>query len=364
MNLKLWLRLFINQVLISLAIIALLLIIFYTQLPQFDLLYLYYLKFWNVRLFIWVIAFVLSISAIYTLHISFSLNNAYELIRAKLNWLLLGKYHHPIFRQEIEKRSWYDNDYIVSHDINRLRGRLLDLTEDLQEFTAAPVFVGEETKEEIIELERSRIARELHDSVSQQLFAAMMMLSAVTENFEEGEDCKIGPALKKVEDVIGNAQTEMRALLLHLRPVDLQGKSLKQGVHQLLLELQAKIPLQLTWELDDPKLEFGIEDHLFRIIQEAVSNTMRHARANKLDVYLRESTDFINIRIVDDGIGFESHNTQKVGSYGLKNIQERVKGMGGVASFISSPGQGTVVDIKIPYKPVKIAEKEKEKIND
>lgn len=354
MNLQLWFRLFINQVFISLILLAVVLGICYFYVPNFDWLLLYTTQIWQVRLFVWLLGIIIAMSVIYSLHITLALNNTYELIRAKVNWLLLGKYNHPIFKQAVKGRSWYDNDLILSQDIDRLRERLVLLTQDLQEYSAAPIFVGQDTKEEIIEKERSRIARELHDSVSQQLFAAMMMLSAITETYDAHSDPKLGQRLMKVESVIGNAQVEMRALLLHLRPVDLQGKSLKQGISSLLLELQAKIPLQLTWDLDDPKLETGIEDHLFRIVQEAISNTMRHANAKHLEVYLRENHDTITIRIVDDGQGFDVQASHKLGSYGLQNMQERVQGMGGNLSILSSPNQGTVVTVKVPYKPVKI----------
>lgn len=354
MNLRLWIRLSINQCLQSFFYLGFLLVLLHFAQPDLDFSFLYKGTLWKVPYIFWLFAIVVSVSLIYTLYITLALNSTYEQIRAKINWLLLGKYHHPIFSQEVRSRSWYDNDYILCNDINRLRQQLLQMSEDLQEFTAAPVFVGEDTKEEIIESERARIARELHDSVSQELFAATMMLSALTETRSQDLPPAFAKNLEKIEQVIGSAQTEMRALLLHLRPVDLQGKSLKQGIQNLLQELQAKIPLQLTWELDDPRLESGIEDHLFRIVQEAVSNTMRHARAKKLDVYLRETVDMISIRIVDDGIGFDTQNNQKVGSYGLNNIQDRVKGMGGTSKVISAPGQGTVIDIKIPYKPVHI----------
>lgn len=364
MNLKFLLRLVVNLLLILLCVAVVIIGMIAWQIPEFNIMLLYSQKLWGVRLFVWILAIIIAISLIFSSYLALSLNNNYESIRAKINWLLLGKYHHPVFNQMVTSSNWFGSEYNLSQDINSLRNRLVDLTQDLQEFTAAPVFVGEETKEEIVEHERSRIARELHDSVSQQLFAAMMMLSAVTETYHTDENPKLATNLKKIESVIGNAQTEMRALLLHLRPVDLQGKSLKQGIHNLLIELQAKIPLELTWELDDPKLETGIEDHLFRIIQEAVSNTMRHARANKLDVYLRETIDTITIRIVDDGCGFNPETTDKSSSYGLSNIKERVKGMGGSVSIISSPGQGTVIDIKVPYKPIKIKGLEKEKSDD
>lgn len=352
MNFRLWVRILCSQLLISFLLVSVILGLMVWQIPHFEFQQLFDLNVWDVCLFLWMIALITTFSVLYSIYLTLSLNDFYEMIRAKINWLLLGKYHHSVFAQEAPKNSWYANDSVLSEDIDQLRKRMVELTEDLQEFTAAPVFVGEETKEEIVEHERSRIARELHDSVSQQLFASMMMLSAITEGFPPSDNPKLASQLHKVESVISNAQTEMRALLLHLRPVDLQGKSLKQGIQNLLLELQAKISLELTWDLDDPKLETGIEDHLFRIIQEAVSNTMRHARANKLDVYLRASKDMVNIRIVDDGKGFDPAQAQQTGSYGLTNIQERVKGMGGSVTIISSPGQGTVINITVPVKPI------------
>ena len=224
----------------------------------------------------------------------------------------------------------------------------MQLSADLQEFTAAPVFVGEDTKEEIIEKERSRIARELHDSVSQQLFAAMMMLSAINETIDGQLSEPIKKQLIKVEEVIGNAQTEMRALLLHLRPVALEDRSLKQGITNLLEELYSKVSLELKWELMETTLDSGIEDHLFRIVQEAVSNTLRHAKANKLEVYLNQTQDSVTLKIVDDGVGFESNQPDKVGSYGLRNMRERVVGLGGTFKIVSIKQQGTILDISIP----------------
>ena len=88
--------------------------------------------------------------------------------------------------------------------------------------------------QERIIAERQRLARELHDSVSQQLFAASMLLSALTENDEHAT------SLKQVEKIVQQAQLEMRALLLHLRPVALHNKTLAQGLEELIIELQQK----------------------------------------------------------------------------------------------------------------------------
>lgn len=127
------------------------------------------------------------------------------------------------------------------------------LVQNLQQISSRPEYIGEETKEEIIELERHRIARELHDSVSQQLFAAMMMLSAMNEQKEQLSPV-IQQQLALVEKVINDSQSEMRALLLHLRPISLENKTLVQGIESLLKELTTKVQLSLHWELDEVTL--------------------------------------------------------------------------------------------------------------
>lgn len=348
MNLQLWFRLFMHQLGMIAGLVAVILMIMVYGFELSSLTELLNRPLFSLPFYLVLIALIIAISAVYSAYIAYSLNEPYEQIRAKLNWLLLGKYKHTIFKQAIKERSWYDNDQILSNDLNRVREKLVQLSTDLQEFTAAPIFVGEDTKEEIIEQERTRIARELHDSVSQQLFAAMMMLSAVNETLDDQVSPMIRKQLSKIEEVLSNAQTEMRALLLHLRPVALEGRSLKQGITNLLEELYPKISMRINWELMETTLESGIEDHLFRIVQEAVSNTLRHAKASKLEVFLSQSEDSVSLKIVDDGIGFDAARPDKVGSYGLRNIKERATGLGGTCKVVSIKDQGTILDISIP----------------
>ncbi|KAE9713574.1 sensor histidine kinase, partial [Escherichia coli] len=119
-------------------------------------------------------------------------------------------------------------------------------------------------KKSVVSEERQRLARELHDAVSQQLFAISMMTSAILEGMKE-KDEKILKQMQLVERMAGDAQNEMRALLLHLRPITLEGKDLKKGLIELLNEFQAKQPIDIDWEIeDDVPLSKGVEDHLFR----------------------------------------------------------------------------------------------------
>jgi NarL family two-component system sensor histidine kinase LiaS len=140
----------------------------------------------------------------------------------------------------------------------------------------------------------------------------------------------------------------MRALLLHLRPVPLEGKRLSQGLVELLQELHAKVPIEIVWDLDEQiRLPSGIEDHLFRIVQEALSNALRHSRASKLEVRLQQLGDTIRLGIRDNGAGFELDDKKQT-SYGLQTMRERVIEIGGSLNIITAPGKGTRIDIRVP----------------
>ncbi|UAC48895.1 sensor histidine kinase [Bacillus aquiflavi] len=230
----------------------------------------------------------------------------------------------------------------IGHIQERLKEQVL-LSQKMANERAA---WSEKALKEVVSKERSRLARELHDSVSQQLFAASMLVAAINQQQD-----LTAPATKKqltmIEGIITDAQSEMRALLLHLRPVQLEGKSLKSGIEELLRELSVKHSMEISWNIEEVELEKGVEDHLFRIVQEALSNTLRHAKAKSLEVLVKKFNQFILLKIVDDGIGF-TMDQQKVGSYGLKNINERVSEIGGTVKIISFPNKGTSVEVRVP----------------
>jgi two-component system, NarL family, sensor histidine kinase LiaS len=204
----------------------------------------------------------------------------------------------------------------------------------------------EQRIQEIISQERNRLARELHDSVSQQLFGASMMMSAINEIRPKSEDRET-KQLRMVEEMIHQSQLEMRALLLHLRPAALKGKTLQEGIAELLVELSQKVTMEIQWKVEDISLDKGIEDHLFRILQESVSNTLRHSKATKLEVLLIERDELIIMRVVDDGVGFEVKD-DKAGSYGMQIMHERAVEVGGTLKVISVKNKGTRLEVKVP----------------
>ena len=224
-----------------------------------------------------------------------------------------------------------------------LSGKLNLLTEAVQK-AGNQSLVKEEA---IIEKERKRIARDLHDTVSQELFAAHMILSGVSQQALKLDREKMQTQLQSVAAILETAQKDLRVLLLHLRPVELEEKSLVEGIQILLKELEDKSDLKVSLKQNVSKLPKKIEEHIFRILQELISNTLRHAQASCLDVYLYQTEVELQLKVVDNGIGFQLGSLDDL-SYGLRNIKERVEDMAGTVQLLTAPKQGLAVDIRIP----------------
>ena len=224
-----------------------------------------------------------------------------------------------------------------------LSGKLNLLTEAVQKAENQSLV----KEEAIIEKERKRIARDLHDTVSQELFAAHMILSCVSQQALKLDREKMQTQLQSVAAILETAQKDLRVLLLHLRPVELEEKSLIEGIQILLKELEDKSDLKVSFKQNVSKLPKKIEEHIFRILQELISNTLRHAQASCLDVYLYQTDVELQLKVVDNGIGFQLGSLDDL-SYGLRNIKERVEDMAGTVQLLTAPKQGLAVDIRIP----------------
>ncbi len=237
----------------------------------------------------------------------------------------------------------------IGNEMNELGEKLQNQVKSLQRMADEKADYAKSAHKAAVIEERQRLARDLHDAVSQQLFALTMMSEAALKQLDKNPVI----AKKQMEEVAKSAlqsQTEMRALLLHLRPVHLSGDSLSTGVSKLVEELKQKsnTHFQLSIE-EDLALTETIEDHVFRIIQEALSNILRHANATevRLDIATRAKELFIHIR--DNGKGFDvNHRVEKKASYGLKTMQERSEELGGTFVLRSDQDEGTHITIRIP----------------
>ena len=283
------------------------------------------------KLIFLVLVFSLSITFFFVLFWRVMEEISRRKMQINLKRLLAGK----------EVVSFADPDLDAS--FKSLSGKLNLLTEAVQKAENQGL-VKEET---IIEKERKRIARDLHDTVSQELFAAHMILSGVSQQPLKLDREKMQTQLQSVAAILETAQKDLRVLLLHLRPVELEEKSLVEGIQILLKELEDKSDLKVSLKQNVSKLPKKIEEHIFRILQELISNTLRHAQASCLDVYLYQTDVELQLKVVDNGIGFQLGSLDDL-SYGLRNIKERVEDMAGTVQLLTAPKQGLAVDIRIP----------------
>ncbi|MGT2846591.1 sensor histidine kinase [Streptococcus massiliensis] len=235
------------------------------------------------------------------------------------------------------------NEKELDQDLVRLSDKLQQLTESVQQ-SENQAFADRELT---VENERRRIARDLHDTVSQELFAASMILSGLSGQVENLDKNQLKTQLTGVGDILETAQKDLRILLLHLRPQELEGRTLVEGMSVILAEVRDKSEVKVFFEHQVGRLPQMIEEHIFRIAQEIISNTLRHAKAHQLSVYLYQNEHELQFKMVDDGIGFERDEADEL-SYGLKNIQERVQDMAGTMKLLTAPKQGVAIDIRVP----------------
>jgi len=222
-----------------------------------------------------------------------------------------------------------------------------DVTEDREPLSEEEDIWTEQVRFSAVIEERQRLARELHDAVSQQLFAISMTATAVSRTLEKDWE-RAKRQVQLIEEMAAVAQSEMRALLLHLRPVHLDGKNLGQALQSLVDELRQKVPMNIFLDVDPTiTLNPEAEDHLFRIAQEALSNALRHSKADHMWIRLKRIGNDARLTFQDNGIGFDLE-AKKQTSYGLLTIEERVNVLGGGMKLITSPGQGVVIDIWVP----------------
>lgn len=231
----------------------------------------------------------------------------------------------------------------LNDDFLRLSKKISSLTENLQNSENQVL----QREEEIVEKERRRIARDLHDTVSQELFAANLILSGVKGQVGQLDGPQLEDQLKGVTEILDTAQRDLRVLLLHLRPTELEGRSLVAGFQVLVNELRDKSEMEVTFLHEVGELPKQIEEHIFRIAQEIISNTLRHAKASRMDIFLLQRPHELQLKMVDNGIGFEQSDEEEM-SYGLRNIRERVADMAGTLKILTAPKKGVSIDIRVP----------------
>ena len=195
--------------------------------------------------------------------------------------------------------------------------------------------------------ERQRLARELHDSVSQALYGIGLGAAAVRSWLDTDPSQAIEPA-DYVLSLAEAGLAEMRALIFELRPESLAEEGLVAALEKQAASLRARYDLVVDADLGtEPETPLAVKETLYRIAQEALHNTVKHARANRVALRLEHRREEISLEITDDGIGFDPSG-RFPGHLGLRSMRERVTRHGGDLVVESAPGQGVRIRVRVP----------------
>ena len=237
-------------------------------------------------------------------------------------------------------RAWSQGDFSISvddmaedelgllaQDLNSMAGQLEDLLSKREEMS-------------VIE-ERSRLARDLHDSVKQQAFAASAQLGAAIARLKNDPTSAEAHVIE-AERLVYEVRQELTDLIRELHPVALKDSSLAPAIREYASDWAAQKDIEVDVKVDGERpLAVEIEQALFRIAQEALANIARHSEASQVVIFLSYLKSEVMLRIEDNGIGFDPLSVN--GGLGLRSMRERCELLGGNITIESVPGEGTCV---------------------
>jgi len=207
----------------------------------------------------------------------------------------------------------------------------------------------EQTREYAVVEERNRLARDLHDSVTQSLFS-VTLLSEAALSLLDRDPAKARERLERANELAQGALAEMRALIFQLRPMTLQEEGLISALKKHLSALHSRhgpvVELQVTGSAR--RLTAPLEDAAFGIVQESLNNVVKHANAARTQVLLDFGADALSVSTIDNGIGFDPAAPRVTPTLGMSSMRERAEGVGGRLSVESAPTQGTRITAELP----------------
>lgn len=198
------------------------------------------------------------------------------------------------------------------------------------------------------EKERIRFAKDIHDSLGQQLSAIKFYIGTSLDSVKDEKQRQI---LIKSNDALVKALADMRSICFNLMPKTLENFGLEQSIKELCNYpvLKENVTFRVHTDSDFPTLSKNMEIAIFRIVQEFINNSVKHGKAGIIDIRLLVNKNGnITIHLQDDGLGFDTVKAKKASGFGLKNMLSRISSYDGEMQITSSPGKGTRCQIVFP----------------
>ena len=206
-----------------------------------------------------------------------------------------------------------------------------------------------QARQEVATLEeRNRLARDLHDSVKQQIFAVGMQIGATKVLLKRDADAA-EKRLDEAQKLVRQAQQELTSLIKELRPVALEGKGLVAALRELAIQWAQQTDIVANVRVEEPDgtqpVPLIVEEALYRVAQEALSNIARHSKATLVQIMLTVAEEHVTLSITDNGQGFDASQQGRKGAMGvgLLSMRERMKALAGDVTVESTQGKGTTV---------------------
>jgi PAS domain S-box-containing protein len=221
-----------------------------------------------------------------------------------------------------------------------LQGVLTDITERRR--------VEVQLEKAATSAERQRLARELHDSVTQRLYSLDLYANATQEALSRGRIETGAEHAGRIRALSQSALADMRLLIFELQPPLLEQEGLAGALRARLERVEARAGLKTEFEaVAERPLSPSVEAELYAVAQESLNNALKHAQADQITVRLEYDEQRCCLTIQDDGVGFDLADTERGGGFGLSNMGERVERIGGNLTLETAPGRGTTVRVEV-----------------
>lgn len=247
----------------------------------------------------------------------------------------------------VATEAWGRGDFSVTakdegeDEIGELARRLNRMAREIQDL------LHDRAQLAVVE-ERNRLARDLHDSVTQAIYSLNLYGEAASRLLAAGDFQTAAAHLAEIRIAAQRALKEMRLLVFALRPPALEQEGLVAALQARLEAVEARAGLRVEFHAEGvERLAPAVEEGLYRIAQEALNNALKHAQASRVRVDLRREGESVLMEIADDGVGFDPGNHEGQGGLGLSGMAERAERMGARFAIESLPGGGTIVRVEV-----------------
>ena len=251
---------------------------------------------------------------------------------------------------EYELPVMEETRYFEARIVRKSTGRLLTIVREITEARRAAQLNRELARRLISrqEIERQRIARDLHDDISQRIAVLKVKLDQMTTRL----DADLGAQLRALSEQAGEIAFDVHHVSYELHPSRLRTLGLVPALQSLCNDMSKQRDVQVAFTYDGPphKLDEDVSLCLYRIVQEALHNVSRHSRAREATVRLTRDAESLVLHVSDAGVGFDPARTAHEG-LGLVSIRERAASLNGEVLVDAVPGQGTRITVRIPLAP-------------